>query len=146
MKPFIQEAYQHHLDATINTTGQHGYVQNAYAILAEDDIDEEDDINNNVGTVTTHLATMTTQSQLTAATAAEGVAAVTAAINQLAANQSAVMHCWGGGAVQYPSAAAPTLVPITQLNIPNFQQGGQGHGGKRPGGGRGCRRETNVCA
>jgi hypothetical protein len=35
---------------------------------------------------------MTTQSKLTAATAAEGAMAVTAAINQLPANQSAMMQ------------------------------------------------------
>ncbi len=154
LKPFIQEAYQRRLTATNNTTGQHGYVQKAYAIFAETDIDEDNDINDDVATVTTHLLAMTTQSQLTAATAAEGAVAVTAAINQLSANQSAIMQMMAyanmtradkrpqtrivwGGAVQYPSGAAPTPVPITQFNIPNFQQGGQGHGGRRPGGGRG---------
>ncbi len=77
---------------TTNTTGQHGNVQNAYVILAEDDVDEDGDIDEDVVTVITHLAAMTTQSQLTAATVAEGVAAITAAINQLLANQTAMMQ------------------------------------------------------
>ena len=136
-----------------NTTDQHGYVQNACVILTEDDVDEDDIIDDNVATVTIHLAALTTQCQLTAATAAEGAAIVTAAINQLLVNQSVMMQMMAytnttranerpqtriifwGGAVQYPSAAAPTLVPITQFNIPNFQQGGQGRGGRRSGGG-----------
>ncbi len=66
-------------------------MQNAYTILAEEDVDEDNNINDNVATVTTHLAAMTTQSQLTAATVVEGAAAVTAAINQLSVIQSATM-------------------------------------------------------
>jgi hypothetical protein len=36
LKPFIQEAYQQHLNATSNTAGQHKYVQNAFGTLAKD--------------------------------------------------------------------------------------------------------------
>ena len=91
LKPFIQEAYQCRLNTTNNTTGQHRYVQNAYAAL-KDTSDEEEGINDKIVTVTTQLAAMTTQSQLTAATAAANVASVTSAINQLAANQMAMMQ------------------------------------------------------
>jgi hypothetical protein len=41
LKPFIQDAYQRRLNATGNTSGQHGYVQNAFAVLEESDDDED---------------------------------------------------------------------------------------------------------
>jgi len=66
LKLFIQEAYQHRLNATGNLSGQHGYVQNAFAVLEESDDDEDDD----VATVITQMAALTTQSQLTAASTA----------------------------------------------------------------------------
>jgi len=47
-------------------SGQHGYVQNAFAVLEESDDDEDDD----VATVITQMAALTTQSQLTAASTA----------------------------------------------------------------------------
>ena len=83
LKMFIQEAYTRRLNATSITTGAHGYVQNAYAALAEESEDKDDDVH----TVITQMAALTTQSQLTASTAAETNASVTAAMNQLAANQ-----------------------------------------------------------
>jgi hypothetical protein len=85
LKPFIQEAYTHRLNATSITAGSQGYVQNAFNILQESD-DEDDDVN----TVITQMAALTTQSQLTATTAAETTASVMAAINQLAANEQAM--------------------------------------------------------
>ena len=88
LKPFIQEAYQHRLNATTNTTGQHGYVQNGYAILKVNK-DDDHELDDDVATVTTHLAAMTTQSQLTATSMAVNAMLVTTAINQLAANQMA---------------------------------------------------------
>jgi hypothetical protein len=56
LKPFIQEAYQRRLNATSNTSGQHGYVQNAFAVLEESDDDEDAD----VATVITQMAALTT--------------------------------------------------------------------------------------
>ncbi len=88
LKMFIQEAYTRRLNATSITTGAQGYVQNAYAALAEESEEEDDDVH----TVITQMAALTTQSQLTASTAAETNASVTAAINQLAANQQAMQH------------------------------------------------------
>ncbi len=61
-------------------------MQNAFAALAEE-LDDKDD---EVQTVITQMAALTTQSQLTASTAAETNASVTAVINQLAANQQAI--------------------------------------------------------
>ena len=52
-------------------------MQNAYAALAEESEDEDDDVH----TVITQMAALTTQSQLTASTAAETNASVTATIN-----------------------------------------------------------------
>jgi hypothetical protein len=137
----------------------HAYVQNVYAVL-EDNEDNDEDLDDDVATVTTHLATMTTQSQLTAASMVANAASVTMAFNQLATNQTAMMQmmvyanttrtnnqqraCAIAGAppVQYPPAMAPPLVPpITQYNIPNFHQGSQGRGGWRQGGGCGGRRQ-----
>ncbi len=56
LKPFIQEAYQRQLNTTGNTSGQHEYVQNAFAILEELD----DDKDANVATVITQMAALTT--------------------------------------------------------------------------------------
>ncbi len=58
LKPFIQAAFQRRLNAAGNTTGQHGYVQNAFNALAKE---SEDDVNNDVATIVTQLAAMTNQ-------------------------------------------------------------------------------------
>ena len=83
LKAFIQEAYQRRLNATRNTSGQHGYVQNAFAVLEELDDDEDD----NVAMVITQMAVLTTQSQLTTASTAVTSSSVAAAIQQLNTNQ-----------------------------------------------------------
>ncbi len=82
LKPFIQEAYQCCLNVTTNTADQHGYVKNAFATLG-DDFNDDNDVNNKVATVTTHLAALTMQSQLTAASTVATTASVTTVINQL---------------------------------------------------------------
>ena len=61
-------------------------MQNAFAALTEESEDEDDDVQ----TVITQMAALTTQSQLTASTAAETNTSVTAAINQIVANQQAM--------------------------------------------------------
>jgi len=83
LKPFIQEAYQRILNATGNTSGQHGYVQNVFAVLEESDDDKDED----VATVITQMAALTTQSQLTTASTAATSSSVVAAIQQLNTNQ-----------------------------------------------------------
>jgi len=88
LKPFIQEAYQRRLDTTGNTSGQHGYVQNAFAVLEKSVDDEEED----VATVIMQMAALTTQSQLTAASAAATSSSVAAAIQQLNTNQQVMMQ------------------------------------------------------
>jgi hypothetical protein len=71
------------LNATSITTDAQGYVQKAFAALRKES-DKED---NDLQMVITQMAALTTQSQLTATTAAESSAAVAVAISQLAANQ-----------------------------------------------------------
>ena len=147
LKPFIQEAFQRRLNASGNTTGQQGYVQNAFNALAED---SDADIDDDIETIVTQLAAMTNQSQLTAASTAATSNNVNAAITQLAANQQTMMNqlmaygaaardgpnrtrvVAGGDRVQYPG--------VTNFTIPamgTFQPTGQvGRGGGRGRGGR----------
>jgi hypothetical protein len=75
-----------------------------------------------VQTVITQMATLTTQSQLTATTTAETQASVAAAINQLAANQQAMRQQFTAFTTQQHTtyqARTPTP-PITQFTIPNL--------------------------
>ena len=88
LKTFIQESYIRCLNATSIITSPQGYVQNAYTALAEESEDEDDDVQ----TVITQMAALTTQSQLMASTAAETNASVIVAIHQLAANQQAMQQ------------------------------------------------------
>jgi hypothetical protein len=88
LKTFVQECYTRCLNATNITEGSQGYVQNAFAKLGE----ESDEDDKDVQTVITQMATLTTQSQLTATTMAETQASVAAAINQLAANQQVMQQ------------------------------------------------------
>jgi hypothetical protein len=121
LKPFIQEAYQHCLNATGNMAGKHGYVQNAFASL-----EELDDNNDDIAKVMTQMAAMTKQSQLTAASLAVTSSSVTSVIIQLAANQQAMMQqvmACTNTARNPPSA---TTVPFAQFTIPaigNFAPG-----------------------
>ncbi len=116
-------------------------MQNAFAALAEESEDEDDDVQ----TVITQMAALTTQSQLTASTAAETNASVTAAINQLAANQQAMQQQFEGFATTHNTRyqpATPTPPPMQQFNIPNFgmfQPAGLGVRGRQGGCGRGER-------
>ena len=118
LKTFIQEAYTRQLNATSITTGAQGYVQNAYAALAEESEDDDDDVQ----TVITQMAALTTQRQPTASTVAETNASVTAAINQLAANQLAMQQHFAAFTATrnttYQPAPAPP--PMQQLTIPGF--------------------------
>ena len=88
LKPFIQEAYQQQLNVTGNTSGPHGYMQNAFATLEELDDDKDAD----VATVITQMAALTTQSQATVASTAATSSSVAAAIIQLNNNQQAMMQ------------------------------------------------------
>ena len=59
---FVQECYMRQLNASSITSGAHGYVQNAFSVLQEESKEEDDDVQ----TVITQMAALTTQSQLTA--------------------------------------------------------------------------------
>ncbi len=140
LKTFIQEAYTRRLNAINITAGQHGYVQSAYAALAKESTDGED---NDVQTVIMQMAALTTQSQMTAASNAATTSLVTTAINQLAANQQAMLQ----QIIAFANAARapPAAVQFpTQFNIPaigNFQGGGYrgGRWGKQGRGNHGGR-------
>ena len=117
LKTFIQEAYTRRLNATSITTGAQGYVQKAYTALEEEPEDKDDDVH----MVIMQMAALTTQSQLTASTAAETNALVTAAINQLAANQQAMQQQFAVFTAMRNTTYQPTLPappPMQQLNIP----------------------------
>jgi hypothetical protein len=118
-----QEAYQHHLNAMGNTIGQHGYMQNAFAILKESKNDD------NVAMVMTQMANLTMQSQLVTASLVAMSSSVTLAINQLAANQQAMMQQMMAYANTSWNPPSATTVPITQFTIP-FAMGGTTHGGR----------------
>jgi hypothetical protein len=139
LKTFVQECYTRRLNTTSITTGAQGYVQNAFAALAE----ESDDDNDDVQTVITQMAALTTQSQLMASTAAETSASVTAAINQLAANQQAMQQQFAPFATARTTYQPATQTPPpVQFNIPNvgtFLPVGMGVSGRQGGRGRGER-------
>jgi len=125
LKLFIQEAYQRRLNATSNMLGQHGYVQNAFAVLEESDDDEDA----NVATVITQMAALTTQSQLTAASTAATSSLVTAAIHQLNSNQQAMMqqmatYANANTVCNLPAEHNPPLTHSTFLQLEPFSQVG----------------------
>ena len=121
-----------------------GYVQNAFAALAEESDDDDDDVH----TVITQMAALTTQSQLMASTAAETNVLVTVAIIQLAVNQQAMQQqCAAFASTRNTTyqPATPTPPPMQQFNIPNFgtfQPAGLGMGGRR--GGHKCGEHANA--
>jgi len=118
-------------------------VQNAFAVLQEDSEEEDDDVQ----TVITQIAALTTQSQRTANTTAENSASVAVAINQLNANQQAMQQQFAAFTAQCNTTYHPVSTvqpPITQFSIPNialFNTAGVG-GGRR--GGHGCGGHSNF--
>jgi hypothetical protein len=140
LKTFVHKCYTRCLNATNITAGLQGYVQNAFAALGEESNKDDD----NVQTVITQMAALTTQSQLTATTTAETQASVAAAINQLATNQQVMQQQFTAFTTQQNTTyqARTPAPPITQFTIPNvaaFPSEGRG-GGQRAGGhGRGGR-------
>ena len=143
LKAFVQECYTRCLNATSITAGLQGYVQNAFAALGEES-DEDDD---NVQTVITQMAALTTQIQLTANTTAETHASVTAAINQLAANQQVMQQQLAAFTPSNTTYQPSPHPPITQLTIPSyttFPTSGRGGGNRRGGRGRGERANSAI--
>jgi hypothetical protein len=160
LKMLIHEAYSRCLTAMQlrNTAGQQGYInQNLYNIL---DVDGEEDTNYNpsvmVPAVAAAMATAGGPGGSTcAATTALTIAAeVTAAINQLSANQMTIMHHIAALNISPPQTiAAPAFndPPIHSISIPtkngyaggSFNQGrstaqNKQHQGGRCGGPGGC--------
>jgi hypothetical protein len=87
-------------------------VQNAFTAL-----EELDNNNNDVAMVITQIATLTTQSQLTAASMVATTSSVTSAINQLEANQQAMMQQMMVYANTARNPPLSSTVPITQFTI-----------------------------
>jgi len=120
------------LNASSITSGAHEYVQNALSVLQEESKEEVDDVQ----TVITQMAALTTQSQLTATTTAETSASVAAAINQLHANRQAMQQQFAAFTTQCNMTYQPAPAmqpPIMQFSIPNlatFNTAGRG-GGRR---------------
>ncbi len=161
LKTFIHEAYTRRLTAISlrNTAGSLGYVgnnANAFAGINSTTGDDTDD--DNATTVTQAAAAATTGSTLGNTCAATGTlvtfpAEVTAAIQQLAANQTSIMQQFAAFTInnQPPPTRCNVQVPsITNNNVPQQQYGSfQPHTGsfqqgcgRRQGGGRshgGCR-------
>jgi hypothetical protein len=166
LKTFVHKTYARRLMSIQlhNTAGQQGYVQNhnnnIYNVFGEGD-DEVTD-NDTTITQTAMAATMgsTSGGATNAATSNATIPSeVSAAINQLAANQTAMMNQMVAMQFSPPPPARHTgqgqihVPPIQQLNIPVLQAyvggsfqpgqgGGRGQGGRsRQGqhvGGRGC--------
>jgi hypothetical protein len=157
LNTFIHEAYSRHLMAIQlrNTAGQQGYVnQNIYNNL---DIDGKEDTNNNTTvTVPVVAAAMTPVglpggSTFAATTASTITADVTAAINRLLANQTAIMQHIAAMNISLPqarTAPAVNIPPIHSMSIPTqngYAGGSYNHGrsnvqtGQRRGGGQGGR-------
>jgi hypothetical protein len=130
LKMFIHEAYSRRLMAMQlqNTVGQQGYVQqNMYNIL---DVNGGEDTDNDmvvtvqmVAAATTTAGGSTIGSNYAAMNAATITAEVTAAINQLSANQQQIIQQMAAMKVNSPqqSIAANTynIPPIPMINIPN---------------------------
>jgi hypothetical protein len=131
LKTFVHEAYTRHLTSIQlhNTAGQQGYVQNPnnniYNVFGEGD----DKVTDNDTTLThTAVAAMMGSSLGGATNAATSNATipseVSAAINQLAANQTAMMNQMAAMQFSPPPPAHHTIQgqihvpPTQQLNIP----------------------------
>jgi hypothetical protein len=161
LKTFVHEVYTRRLTSIqlCNTAGQQEYVQNPnnnmYNVFEEGD----DKVMDNDTTITQTAMAATTGSTLGGATNAGTSKAtipseVSASINQLAANQTAMMNQMAAMQFSPPTHACHTsqghlhVPPIQQLNIPvpqayaggSFQPGrggGRGQGGRSMQGGHG---------
>ncbi len=159
LKTFFQEAYGRRLTAIElrNTMGQNGYTNNIYNAFANGDKDTNDNTDTTIVTVPPTVpqaaATVTVAaSSLGTATGSAINAELTAAINQLSANQTAIMSQMA--AMSFTPATTHNtrkqqhmfqVPPIQQLAIPvhqSFQQAafnGSRHGGHDRGRGHGGR-------
>jgi hypothetical protein len=165
LKTFIHEAYTRRLTAISlrNTAGSLGYVgNNTNAFAGINSTTGEDTNDEDATTVTQAAAAATTGSTLGNTYAATGTSAtfpaeVTAAIQQLTANQTSIMQQFTAFTINNqppPTHRNVQVPPITNINVSqqqygsfqphtgSFQQGRSGcqGGGRSHGGGRGGKR------
>ena len=151
LKTFIHEAYTRRLTVITlrNTAGQLGYVANQNMFNMLSDANPDDGSTDETATTITHTAAaattgISTLGQTYAPTAAPTTISpeIATAIQQLSANQTAMMHQMAAMAFASPPAinTAYRVPPVPTINVPNagYQQprGGQ-RGGSRGGRGRG---------
>ncbi len=150
LKTFVHEAYTRHLTSIQlhNTAGQQGYVQNPnnnmYNLFGEGDNEVTDNDTTITQTATAATTGSTSGGATNAATSNATIPAeVSAAINQLAANQTAMMNQMVAMQFSPPPHAHHTgqgqihVPPIQQLNIPVPQAYAGGSFQPGRGGGRG---------
>jgi hypothetical protein len=170
LKMFIHDAYTRGLTAIslCNTAGSLGYMgnnQNAFNIINL--LAMEDNTNDNNATTATQTAAAATMGRIlgsayaTSAASTTFPAEVTAAIQQLAANQMSIMQQFAAFTINPHTAQHNNLhvPPVHNIHIPaqqtgeyqqkprGFQQGcgGRRGGGRSRGGGQGGGRGGRVC-
>ncbi len=156
LKTFIHEAYTRRLTAITlrNTAGQLGYVanQNMFNMLSNDKTDNGSTDNTATTVMQTAAATTTgisTLGQTYAPTATPTIPSeVATAIQQLSANQTAIMQQMAAMAFSPPPAQqhAFHVPPVQTVNVPGAgmqQLRGGRRGGSRSGRGRGAGGRNN---
>jgi hypothetical protein len=170
LKTFVHEAYTRRLTSIQlrNTAGQQGYMQdpdnNMYNVFGERDDEMADNDTTITQTATAAMTGSTLGGATNAATSKATIPSeVSAAINQLTANQTTMMNQMAAMQFSPPTPAHHTsqgqlhVPPIQQLNIPvpqayaggSFQPGrggGRGRGGRSRQGGRGGGRGRTLFA
>ncbi len=124
LKVFIAGAYTRRLltQKLRNTAGQMGYAppsQNMYNVL-QDDESTTDGTTATKGTAITNIAAMTTSSTITATQAS--TAAITNAINQLSANQTALMNQIATMTITNRAPMQPAQQYVPPIQQPPIQQ------------------------
>ncbi len=131
LKTFIHAAYGHRLTALAlhSTSGQNGYAnQTIYNVLEEGN--DEDTKDNTVTTITQTAALTTAMGGTTPSGGTAISAKVAAAINQLSANQTAIMSQMAAATAQMAALAvvpplaqnARAYAPREQFYVPPIQQ------------------------
>ncbi len=161
LKTFFQEAYGRHLMAIKlrNTTGQNGYTNNIYNAFANGDENTDDDTDTTIVTVPPKVpqaaATVTVAASSLGTTPGSAInAELATAINQLSANQTAIMSQMAAMSFT-PATTHDTqtqqhmfqIPPIQQLAFPvqqSFQQAAF-NGSRRGGRNRRCGRGGRGC-
>ncbi len=121
LKKLFHEAYGQHLTAMAlhSTSGQNGYAtENMYNVLEDDD-----DTNEDMVTTITQTETATTTMGPTPTVGLAVNAEITAAFNQLLANQTAIMSQMAATSfAQAPAQHTCQYVPHNMFQVPPIQQ------------------------